>query len=236
MKENKLLIPLIIIIIGLAIVIIVFFVSKEKNNINQEQKDEIKKTNEIAKIPIEPVLEEEHILGNPEAEVMIFTYSDYQCTFCVKFHKTMERIIAEYIEDGKVAWIFRHFPIDSSHSKARLAAEASECVFEQKGNLGFWKYSEKLFENSPDSLSEENLLANAILLEINEEMFKECLESKRYSEKVQNNYQQGLKAAEADSRFGTPYSIVVKKDGNQMIIRGAQPYELIKEIIDIMLK
>lgn len=47
----------------------------------------------------------------------------------------MKQILENY--PNQVRWIYKHFPLDSIHPQARPAAEASECVWEQKGDEGF---------------------------------------------------------------------------------------------------
>src|SRR3989344_3696674 len=70
----------------------------------------------------------DHIRGNPDAPVIIVEYSDFECPFCKRFHETMQQATAEY--GDQVAWVYRHFPLDQLHSKARKEAVASECASE----------------------------------------------------------------------------------------------------------
>ena len=67
---------------------------------------------------VRPVNGEDHILGNPDAPVKLIEFSDFECPFCKRFHPTMKRLMDEYGEDGRVAWVYRHFPLDAIHSKA----------------------------------------------------------------------------------------------------------------------
>ena len=84
-------------------------------------------------------------LGNINADVVIIEYSDIDCPFCKKFHPTMERIAQEY--GSKIAWVYRHFPLDSLHPEARTKAEATGCVAQLAGNEVFWKYLKTLVTN-----------------------------------------------------------------------------------------
>ena len=103
------------------------------------------------KADLDPVRADEHISGNPRAEIFIVEYSDFECPFCKTFHQTMKEIMREYPADGKVAWVYRHFPLDQIHSQARKEGEASECAAELAGNKGFWDYTNKLFEITPSN-------------------------------------------------------------------------------------
>src|SRR3989344_7899897 len=62
----------------------------------------------------------DHLRGNADAKVFLVEYSDLECPFCAQFHETAKQLIDEY--DGRVAWIYRHFPLDSIHPNARPAA------------------------------------------------------------------------------------------------------------------
>ncbi len=104
-----------------------------------------------AKIALDPVTEKDHISGNPGAELLIIEYSDPECPFCKKFHETMTQAMNEYGKSGKVAWVYRHFPLDSIHSRARREAEAIECAGELGGNDKFWAYLNKLMEITPSN-------------------------------------------------------------------------------------
>ena len=88
---------------------------------------------------------EDHVRGLASAQVVILEFSDVQCPYCAVFHPTLQRILDDYGE--KVRWVYRHYPIDSIHAQARPGAEASECVWEQKGDDGFWKFVDGVFKN-----------------------------------------------------------------------------------------
>ncbi|MDO8521156.1 MAG: DsbA family protein, partial [bacterium] len=94
---------------------------------------------------------DDHIFGNPNANVLIIEYSDPECPFCKKFHEEMLQVMAQYGKSGDVAWVYRHFPLDQIHPKARKEGEAQECANELGGNDMFWKYTEKLFEITPSN-------------------------------------------------------------------------------------
>lgn len=102
-----------------------------------------------SKIILDPVTAKDHIAGNPQADLLIIEYSDPECPFCKRFHETMTQVMNEYGKQGKVAWVYRHFPLDSIHSKARHEAEAMECAGEIGGNTKFWEYLNKLEEITP---------------------------------------------------------------------------------------
>ncbi len=89
------------------------------------------------------ILPGDHILGNANAPVVIVEYSDSDCPYCQKFHATMHQVKDKY--GDKVAWVYRHYPLDGLHPKARMEAEASECVAKLSNNETFWKYLDAMF-------------------------------------------------------------------------------------------
>lgn len=180
-----------------------------------------------------PVTNDDHILGNPNADVVIIEYSDTGCPFCKVFHPTLQRIVDEYGKDGRVAWVYRHFPIDQLHKKARKEAEASECAYDQGGNAKFWMYINMIYEKTPsnDGLDASELPKFAKEIGLDVKKFNDCLSSGKFASKVQADYDDGVKAGVR----GTPHSILITKDGVKTPISGAASYESMKSTIDALL-
>lgn len=188
-----------------------------------------------------PIGTDDHIRGNPSASVKIVEYSDLECPFCKAFHPTLQMALEEYGND--VAWVYRHFPLDQLHSKARTEAVASECAAEQGGlssflgtrNELFWKYVDRFFELTP---SNDQTDIDAVLPQIAQEIgldggaFLACLTSGKYDAHVETDVQN----AAATGGNGTPWSIVVAPSGKKYPLSGAQPYEALKQLIDLALK
>ena len=96
-------------------------------------------------VNIKAVSDSDYILGNPNAPVKIVEFSDLECPFCKRFHATLQQVMNEYGKDGRVAWVYRHLPLESIHPQARPLAEGSECVAELGGNDAFWEYADLVF-------------------------------------------------------------------------------------------
>lgn len=179
-------------------------------------------------INIKPVSGNDHVWGNPKAPVKIIEFSDLECPFCKRFHPTLKKIVEDY--KGEVVWIYRHFPLDSLHSKARKEAEATECANELGGNDKFWEYVDRLFEVTPSNngLDPAELPKIAGYVGLNKTEFESCLSSGKYASHVAED----LKDAVNSGGTGTPYSIVIGKDGKKYSINGALPYEQVKLVVD----
>lgn len=96
-------------------------------------------------IALDPITADDHFFGNRNADVIIVEYSDLECPFCARVHPTIHKLITDY--NGKVAWVYRHYPLDGLHPNARAKAEASECVWAQGGDKAFFKYADALFDS-----------------------------------------------------------------------------------------
>jgi protein-disulfide isomerase len=182
---------------------------------------------------INPLSADDHVLGDPNASIVLVEYSDFDCPFCKSFHETMNRIVEEYGAQSKVSWAYRHFPITSRHPNAARVAEASECVAELGGNEAFWTFSDLVFGER-----DTNEPTNIVRLEefaqtagVDEAAFTSCLESGRHKDKVQED----LDNAMAIGANGTPYTVVMV--GDQLgEINGAQPYSVVKGVIENLLQ
>lgn len=225
---NKQLVPLSIVVAGGLIALAVYFGGSETGKLPTNNAVDT----ETATIEIAPVTAKDHILGSRNAELVIVEYSDTECPFCKNFHNTMHQVVTDY--DGKVAWVYRHFPIAQLHSKASNEAEATECAAELGGNQIFWRYIDKLFEitSSNDSLDPAELPKIATTVGLNEEAFKTCLSSGKYTEFITKSVEDSIKAGAR----GTPYSVIITKDDQKVIINGAEPTASVKAKIDALLK
>ncbi len=82
------------------------------------------------------------IQGDKNAKITIVEFTDLECPFCKRFFTdTYPQIKKEYIDTGKAAMYFRHFPL-SFHPLALPFGNASECANEQGK---FWEMHDKIF-------------------------------------------------------------------------------------------
>ncbi len=175
---------------------------------------------------IPEVTKEDHQRGS--GTVYFIEYSDLECPFCKRFHTTVKEVMDKY--NGKVVWVYRHFPLDMLHSKARTEAEATECAFEQGGNEAFWKLTDKIYEVTPSNngLNLDDLPKLAEEVGLNGDKLQECIDSGKYKDKVEAQYQSGVSAGVA----GTPGNFIVNDKGEAWAMPGALGYESIAEIIE----
>lgn len=84
---------------------------------------------------------EDHIKGSKEAKVLIFEYADFQCPACAEASNLTSKLVDKY--EGKVALIYRHFPLPG-HNNAKAAAAAAEAAGKQGK---FWEMNKALYSN-----------------------------------------------------------------------------------------
>lgn len=175
--------------------------------------------------PVAENLEDDDpILGNPDAPVVIVEFADFQCPFCKRLYEDAEaKVISNYVKTGKAKWVYRDFPLTSIHGMAQKAAEAAECADEQGE---FWAYHDLLYARQ-NELSVANFKAWAQELGLNKNKFNDCLDSGKYEEEVQKDFKDG----QAVGVSGTPATFI-----NGRIITGAVPFERFEQIIEEELK
>src|SRR5581483_4391736 len=157
-------------------------------------------------------------IGPENAPVTMIEFGDFQCPFCKRFHdETLSPLLKKY--EGKIRFVYRDFPISSIHPFAQGAAEAAECAYEQKK---FWEYHDLLFQKQPQ-LAKDDLLTYAKQLNLDMKAFQACIDSGKYAQEVQSDYQTGLQLGVN----GTPTFYI---NGRRLI--GAMPTEAFTALID----
>jgi protein-disulfide isomerase len=177
------------------------------------------------------IQDDDVVRGNPKAPITLLEYSDFTCGFCEKFfHETFPKLLSEYIETGKVRFVYRDFP--RGMGSPLRAADAARCAGEQHA---YWPMHDRLF-NSGGRLAPDDLTQYAKELKLNAEQFSECIATHRYIQDIEKDLQDagslGIRGTPAFVLFPT----TVPNDQQLILIPGAFPYETFKEEIDKLLK
>jgi protein-disulfide isomerase len=170
------------------------------------------------------------ILGDPSAPITIVEFGDYQCEGCYEwFHETKPSIVQDYIDTGKANLVFVDLAFLGKDSIP--ASMATYCAEDQEM---YWEYHNLLynFQEHIDNgwANSERLKAFAFSLGLDKDLFESCLDSEKYSKRVQYNIQQ----AKDNGVRGTPGFFIVGPDGQQKI-GGAQPFSVFKNVLDSMI-
>ncbi len=189
--------------------------------------------------PTKVSIDNDPVMGNKDAPVTVIEFVDFECPFCKSsFKDVLPKLKAEYIDTGKVKFVYRDFPLDF-HENAHIEAEAGECVRDQAGDPGFFKYHDQVFTKTTSdgtglALTELPVIAKSLGLNVNQ--FQQCLDSEKYKDEVDKDIADGTAAGVS----GTPTWFIGKtgSDGTMTVapLVGAQPYVAFKTIIDQQLK
>ncbi len=209
-QKNNLSIPGAIIVVGILIAGAILL-SNKSNIPAPANTTQVSPSN----ISLKPVSASDHILGDPNAPIVIVEFSDPSCPYCKMFQSTMETIIANYGATGKVTWVYRDFPLTSLHPNAQHEAQAFECVATLGGNTAFWNYEKEWYSVFPlqGATDRDTASDTAQLMQvaqdngINTAQFNDCLSNNTTAQAVENDYNDGVTAGAQ----GTPYSIMILK-------------------------
>ena len=169
--------------------------------------------------------------GNASAKLTLVEFSDFQCPFCGRYSReTFDKIVTEYVDTGKVRYVFRNLPIESLHPRAFKSAEAAECARRQGK---FWEMHSRLFKNQ-QALTDLDLAAHAQALGLDTSAYGACVKGAATA-----RIRQDLADGAALAITGTPaFFIGVAADNKVKVLRrltGAKNYAEFKATFDALL-
>ena len=116
----------------------------------------------------------EPMRGRANAPVTVVMFCDFQCPGCAEAAPVVDQLSSTYSSDMRL--VYRHFPIERTHSDAGRAAEASICAMEQGR---FWDMYRSMLANQGE-LDLSGLIRQAGDLGMDSQTFARCLESGRH--------------------------------------------------------
>jgi len=169
--------------------------------------------------------------GSSSSKVVLVEFSDFECPFCGRYTREIEpQVMKEYVDTGKIRYVFRNYPIEQLHPHAFKAAEAAECV-KQQGK--FWEMHAQLYSHQ-QTLTDADLLAHARVVGADPGVFQQCVTGT-----VQTKIRQDQADGRALSITGTPtFFVGVVKDGKVRALKkiiGAKPFADFKSAIDFVM-
>jgi protein-disulfide isomerase len=170
-------------------------------------------------------------IGSKTAAVVVMEFSDFHCPFCRRHATTvLPRLKRDYVETGKVLYVFRHFPLDS-HPNAPAAGAAAACA----GRQGkFWEMHDRLFA-APTRPEGAELASHANAAGLDLAQYRACVD------------EDGPAEVRADTALGnqlgisgTPAFVLGTNNGGTSLspvtsISGADTYEAFAKAIDTLL-
>ncbi len=162
----------------------------------------------------------ENVLSSGAPGITVIEYGDFECPSCARFaRETFPTIRREYVETGKVRWVYRHFPLRAVHASAEGAARAAQCAARQQQ---FWAFHDLLFENSP-ALSAADLQRYAEQFGLDTAAFAQCTADAAIAEQVA----QDVALGQAAGVSGTPTFFV---NGQRVV--GFRTVEQFRALLD----
>jgi protein-disulfide isomerase len=164
--------------------------------------------------------------GNPQrgattAPVVIDAFIDFQCPFCSRLTPILSELQREF--PGKLRIVYRSRPLPF-HDRARPAAEAALEAFRQRGNAGFWKMFDRLFEvqstHGAFELPELERYAKEQGLDV--QQFRNALNEHEHEREIAADEV----IADHEDISGTPACVI-----NGIYISGAQPVASFKQAV-----
>lgn len=172
----------------------------------------------------------DHVIGNPDAPVVVVLYSDIDCAYCKDFQATLTQLMSEYAQGGQVALIYRHFPVINLHQYAAEHAEAAECVAELGGDSSFFRFIDLLQQTAAgnNEFHPDGYPSAVESLGLSLSAFEECRKSNRHVERVTLDFENAVDAGGE----AAPYTVLLVKGSSSIPITGALPYDTMKQVID----
>ena len=187
-----------------------------------------KAVNAVVNIAGEPVK------GNKDARLTLIEFSEYQCPFCSRHvQNTYPQLDKEYVQTGKVKYVFRDLPLESIHKNAFKAGEAAHCA-EEQGK--FWPMHDRLFANQK-TLEAAKLADHATAIGLDAKKFQACLDGGKYEAEIRKD----IADAERLGVSATPTTLIAVSQPNDpnvkvvKVIRGAQNFAVFKASLDELL-
>ena len=174
------------------------------------------------------LLQGEPTLGHPSAPLTIVEFSDFECSYCRRFHEqVMPQLKRDYIDTGLVRFVHKDLPLPF-HPHALPAAAAARCAGEQDR---YWDLYSGLFDQQ-NCLNCKGILAIAAEEELNTTALKACMERESTLAVINANRSE----ASLHNISATPTFIVGPTRSNDsldgQIIEGAVPWDTFKSTIE----
>ncbi|MFP4313195.1 MAG: DsbA family protein [Alphaproteobacteria bacterium] len=201
-------------------------VQDEDNAVRQDTTQPVEPTQSTAGSAVSIDVEEalsERAMGDPNAPVVMREFASLTCGHCGTFHKeTFDQIKEQYIDTGKVYFIFTDFPLNGPALHAGMIAR---CLPEGR----YFNFLNMLFKSQEDWAYEPTYLTylrqNAALAGLGNDAFDACISNEELREGLTNAMR---RAQQGYSVSSTP-TFVFNEDN---VVTGARDFAFFKNIIE----
>ena len=194
-------------------------------------------SNQISQGSIPLSIGESPVLGDENAPITIYTFSDFSCPYCAaaagqnqeviaqlkssspSWEAPIPNIIEDYVNTGEVKIVFKY---SSGHGTGAPAHIVSLALYDQDPKL-FWEFHDLAFANQKDVSSLDKMKSLAKELGADMDKLNEDIKNNNYNSQLQAEDAMGA----SNKVDGTPTFFV-----NGKKVSGAQSYSVFKNIID----
>ena len=134
------------------------------------------------------IRDEDHTTGPADAPVTLVEYGDYECPYCGRAFPILKEV-QERLE-GRLRFVYRHFPLREMHPHAEAAAEAAEAAAAQGD---FWPMHERLYLHQRE-LDDAGLLRHAAAVGADPERVERELSAHLYEPRVRQDVISGARS------------------------------------------
>lgn len=167
------------------------------------------------------IKKDDHLQGAQRAPIVLVEYGDYQCGYCGTAYSVVKKLQEHY--GDKMLFVFRNFPLVSSHAHALDAALVAEAAAQQNQ---FWKMHDLLYEHQ-DKLDSNHLYSYAKSLNLDMKKLEKDMKKTETIERIRED----MEAGEENGVDGTPSFYI-----NGRKYHGANDYDELKEYIDGLMR
>jgi protein-disulfide isomerase len=138
---------------------------------------------------LQELADDDPVIGAADSKVTMLVFCDFESRLCKRFKDEIYEPLADkYVNNGKMKYVYRDYPLTAIHAEAMNAAIAADCANEQKK---YWAYSNKLFENQ-DSFGAAAYKQWAVDIGLNAGQFNQCYDSQKYKTEVEHDLADGI--------------------------------------------
>lgn len=193
-------------------------------NADAENLAEARKNSEVLKISAH-----DFVLGDKNAPVTLIEYASLSCPHCAAFaRESFEKLKTEFVDSGKVKFIFRNFPLNQSALTAAMFATCQAHDTKPGETEKYFSTVKVLFKTQDswafDEKFTEKLEAIAKLDGMSSERFKSCVSDKSLQDRILSERMEASKSLQLRS---TPSFFI-----NGEISEGYIDYQTLKKMIE----
>lgn len=184
-NSKSLAVPLAIVIASIIVAIVIFFNSSSNNQYRLTNNQPASVSTEL-QAPVSIPSNSDFILGNPNAPILITTYTNLTCTECKTLYDNMFALMTRYGDTGSVSWMMR--PYSDLTNNSNLDAQAF-CIGDAQSNQKFWKFVREVMDlqKGTEVITDTTSKRIAESLDIEWDEVENCMKTNYYSNLLENS-------------------------------------------------